>query len=366
MDTVKELPAGRFDIASIYFPAEPGPGAITDATLARLNGLRDLTKFEGGAAEVAGPGPEVFRTTPKLQELRLNNARQIKDEHLAPLGALKELKELAIGGAQFTGAALQHLAACKKLETLDIALSLTAEQAGTLHTLFPALESLHLGPSSLTKETLSVVGKFTWLETLDLSGNSELTDAMLAPLSGLTGLRNLEIGNCGKLRGTGLAAFAGSGDLRRINLSLGAARATGAALPVIASTFPKLEDLTIQMRDAKEEDFKSLGAHRSLTRLKLYASAVPDNALASIAAMPKLQTLDIGGDTHTAAGLDHLLQSKSLIHLTLDRGKNMDASVVPVLKKFKNLKSLDIKGVAAKAAADEIRKALPGCKVSAQ
>ena len=40
------------------------------------------------------------------------------------------------------------------------------------------------------------------------------------------------------------------------------------------------------------------------------------------------------------------------------------SSVVPVLKKYKNHKTLTLKGTPAKAAADEIRKALPGCNVT--
>lgn len=364
---LKDLPSGRFEITQLKFYDWAPAGTVTDASLARLTGLRELFKLQAGLGEVAGPGLEVFRTTPKLKELILNGATQLKDEHLAPLGALKELQLLTISGGQFSGAALRHLAACKKLQTLDIAgMSLTAEQAGTLHTLFPELKALSLGLGNGSEETLRVVGRFAWLEVLKLSQNTEPTDDMLTPLSGLTGLRNLTLGNCPKLNGTGLAALTASGELRFLEAAYGGAGVTGPALPVIAKMFPKLEKLIILVKDARDEDFKALGTHPSLKDLNLSTTPVTDNWLSSLAALPKLQTLNIGGDLHTAAGLENLLKSKTLTTLVLTGGKNMDASVVPVLKKFKNLKTLDLKRVAAKSAADEIRKALPGCNVVAQ
>ena len=196
-------------------------------------------------AEVSGPGLEVFRTTPKVEELILDRATQLKDEHLAPLGALKELKVLNIGGAKLTGAALQHLAGCKKLQKLDIAgMTLTAEQAGTLHTLFPELKSIHLGPGSLTKETLSVVGKFTWLETLNLVNNAELTDDMLAPLSGLTALQDAACHRLSQNSRHGPRRLYRAAANCATSISPTAqSRVTGAALPVIARMFPKLRQL---------------------------------------------------------------------------------------------------------------------------
>lgn len=361
---VKDLPPGKFDLTAVHLPNAPKPGAVTDAALNYLIRMRELTSFEGGIPEVKGPGLEFLRTTPKLTRLVLDNASQIKDEHLAPLSGLKDLENLVIQKAALTGAALTHLAGCKKLQTLDLnGLALTAGDASKLHTMFPDLKTLHLGPDSLNEETLRVVGQFTWLESLDLGGNAELTDGMLAPLSGLTGLRSMDFNGCTKFNGTGLAAFAGSGELRRLNVTYGNAHVNGAALPVIAKTFPKLEDLIVAVRNVTDEDFKALCRHPSLKDLNLYATPVTDNQLAAIATLPRLQSLNIGGDTHTAAGIEHLLISKNLTTLVLKGGKNMDASVVPVLKKFTKLKSLNLKDTAAKSAADEIRKALPGCKV---
>jgi hypothetical protein len=88
-----------------------------------------------------------------------------------------------------------------------------------------------------------------------------------------------------------------------------------------------------------------------------------DEAMATVAKIPKLKSLSLINSRHTANGLAALMEAKALEELNLTRTGVTDAEVA-TLSNMKNLKTLILgDSYMSSEAADQIRQNLPECKV---
>ena len=157
---------------------------------------------------------------------------------------------------------------------------------------------------------MAEVGKLRGLLSLDLDGESQVTDAGLAHLRGLSRLQSLYLGPM-KIQGPGLACLRGMSRLDHLNLG---------RLDLADADLVHLEGLT------------------TLTYLSVSGRRITDAGLAPLAALTNLEWLRITGSPITSAGLVHL---GGLRLMKLDLDDTRVESLEP-LKGLTTLRSLSL------------------------
>lgn len=226
------------------------------------------------------------------------------------LAGLAGLKYLDVSGMRVTTGMLRELAAAPALEELGLRCEL---EPGALRELAAKpLRLLDLQKSGLTNEALAGVEELTRLGFLMLHGNHDLTDAILPRVGRMTGLEMLDLSST-RVTDGGLAELAGLSRLKSLSLSL-CRRVTGTGLRAL---------------------------HGPLEQLSLMLSGITDDGLAAVAGFGGLKWLDFNLTRVTDTGLKHLHG--------LGRLETLHAGDCHV----------------SAAAVEDLRRALPGCKVTA-
>jgi Leucine-rich repeat (LRR) protein len=143
---------------------------LTIAGLSHLNELPNIVELRVRKIKQDNSGLDISGLS-KLEKLRLSLSRKgnqfVRDEDMACLKKLKNLRRLAITRSMITDAGIAHL---KDL---------------------PNMRELHCGSPYLTDESLSYLANMKTLNSLTITGN--FTDKRLRHLEGLKGLTHLNI-----------------------------------------------------------------------------------------------------------------------------------------------------------------------------
>ena len=128
----------------------------------------------------------------RLLRLHLGEAK-ITDASLARLQGVAELRGLYLDGMKITDAGLAHLEGLTGLQELDLE-DTRITDAGLAHLKgLTGLQKLDLTYTKITDAGLAHLKGLAGLQKLDLT-YTKITDAGLAHLKGLTGLRELDVG----------------------------------------------------------------------------------------------------------------------------------------------------------------------------
>ena len=239
---------------------------------------------------------------------------QAGDRALGALAALKNLRELKLGGRALSDAGLAHLAR------------------------LAALQKLTLADTPISDEGLAHLARLTGLRELNLWG-TQLTDAGLAHLAGLTALRKLELGDTA-VSDRGLAHLAG---LRRLtSLGLGATRVAGPGL-VHLKSLGRLETLELWYTDLTDAGLVHLSGMARLQQLQIWYTRVTDAGLAHLARLGRLRHVGLGGTTVGDRGLAHLSRLERLHVLDLWGTRVTDAGLIH-LRRLSELEDLNLGG----------------------
>jgi Leucine-rich repeat (LRR) protein len=234
------------------------------------------------------------------------------DAALTEISDLENLHALYLGGTEVTNAGLKNLARLKRLRILDVCCA-KVTGAGLKELAGLELDELVTPDFALNdvglKHYLAVVKSPTWL---NLNGN-QVTDA-------------------------GLEALPRAATLRGLDLSV--TMITDAGLKHIAGLV-NLETLNLNTPDVTDAGLKELIGLKRLQRLILRDTELTDAGLEHVARLKSLMVLDLEGTNVTEAGVRKLAALEKLRVLRLGRTQ-----------------------IAGTQAVEELRKALPRCKIA--
>lgn len=187
------------------------------AALGQLSSLGSLEHLKLDDVELAERGLSPLASLTALRSLSLAACRGLRDEHLAALAPLSELRALNLAASGLRGRGLANLRATR-LASLDLSGCAALDQAGLLAlTELSDLERLSLAGASLRGLDLAVLAALPRLVELDLSG-SGIDDRGLAGLAGAAALRRLDISRCDGLSQEGVAALAAAPRLEAVEV----------------------------------------------------------------------------------------------------------------------------------------------------
>lgn len=359
-----KVPFGLWIMSNLGFRPSgdlpPGPGAVevlaglehlthlklsgplfNNASLEDVTELESLTHLDLSRTWMSGPALKHLAGLKKLTHLNLRDTA-VPSHWLKYLSGLKSLTELAVEGV--TDGDLKHVAALKGLTRLSIR-----------HASYRFLD--------LTGEGLKPLAGHLGLTRLELDARGITPDGW-RQLRAIPGLTSLTVRS---LNGT-------PDDWKHIGELRG--------LTSLTTTGP-----------ARAEDLKHLAALLNLTRLELPDAPVTDEVMKHLAGLPKLTSLRMGSESAhrqvTADGLKRLAEFKSLTDLSLGRGVgdehlrqlaglsnltrlelhsySMRGDGLTHLAALTGLARLELRlhseTPAVKEAVENLRKALPKCKV---
>ena len=409
-----DIPAGKFGILTVNIEGNGNPkvAGMTADDFTRFSGLKELRTVRLRDIKVGDNALAFLPTTPAvtylelanltltdavlthiaplrdLTDIRIESDRQFSGAGLEKLASLPILKKVAFGNTGINDAAAKALAAAKNLETLDLTsasvtdegiagfgaftklTSITLSDCKQMHgtTLsawgsMATLRYLNLHGCPLVADAFTSIAKFTQLTDLNLEGAAALNDETLAALAPLTKLTRFTAWQS-RITGTGFTAFRGSTELRSLNLN-SATPISAEGLAAIAAAFPNLEGLQLgEGARLQGADFRPLAILKMLKNLEARIPTLDDAAMAEIANVSSLETLDVDFSAVTPAGITALKPLKNLTKLLVEACKNLGDSSIPAFKELKGLKELLNKSTPfTDAGIDELKIAMPQCKI---
>jgi hypothetical protein len=160
--------------------------------LSELAELDELVSLDLTRTKLSAAGLKELGELTQLRSLFLT--LEASDASLRDLGQLKDLRFLAINGAQATDDALQGLVPFKELETLDLG-GAPLSGAGLAHlTPLKNLKRLKLGHSGLTNAGMKGLGRLRQLQSVMLNG-TQISDEGLKELPNVDLLFDVNLTN---------------------------------------------------------------------------------------------------------------------------------------------------------------------------
>jgi hypothetical protein len=240
----------------------------------------------------------------------------------------------------------------------------TTDATLTLAAKLPALERLILHRCPITDDGLAHLAGLTRLKELNLA-DCPITDAGLSSLSKLTNLEVLNLassfGDSPQIKGHGLAALASLTKLQVLVLDKNLVDDAGlSALQNVKS----LRELYLEQTRVLGPGLASLRGLRNLKVLSLNETKIADAGLEGLRDVAGLEVLNLRGSLVRGDGIKHLHGLKNLHTLNLGNTPMSDACLTN-LEGLKRLKRLALAGTTVtEAAADKLKKALPGVEVA--
>lgn len=315
----------------------PGPWFIRrvlgDDTFAYVEGVNFWGEFDS-------PGkvdPRVLLELPRLKVVA-PFASQVNDEWLHCIAQVPQLRCLNLAGGTQGTATRDGLASLR-----------TAKQ----------LEALGLSGEWLQDETVTGVAHLRQLKSLSFAAVPNVSSALFSNLDELTELRELSIIRAKSIDDQG------SDRLRRLHnlrtLWLLDTSISDATLAHVKG-LTQLEWLQLDGTNVGDPGMEFVAALPKLKHLHLGRTNVGDAGVESLSGLSQLRNLDLGGTKITDAGLSAIARLAQLEQLELWPTSITDSGLQH-LHSLNNLKELTIGPHVTQEGADELRKALPQCKV---
>ncbi|MBC8868320.1 MAG: hypothetical protein H8E44_02825 [Planctomycetes bacterium] len=292
-----------------------------------------------------------------------------RDDDLALLKSIENLKELYLWDPVFTDRCAEHVASVTGLELLSIQRTYVTDAGLARLATLPKLKELHLVDShglltdrglaclaklrSLQRLTLSGpqfsdeagkhVGKLTNLQFLEFGGG-RITDRVFARIAPLKSLEELRIASYWR-RGNEVTGITGVGisrlrlkSLKKLELS--GPGVTGRGLEVLAD-IPSLRSLDLQDAHLNDRGLRALSKVSQLRSLNLSRQSIGDDGLAELSALANLEELVLDGTSVSDSGLRHLASLVKLRRLSLRRTQGRICITDAGLRHLTGLKELE-------------------------
>jgi len=325
--------------------------AISDTGIehiSRLKALKELNLGTSGVSKMklSGAALSHMAKLTSLESLRLPDG--ITDADLAKLEGLTGLKRLDIGRMQLTGAGIQTLKEFKSLVYLQFPQGINDEDLAAIKGL-NSLEELWIQNSPITNKGLSYLSDLKSLRKLLLHNglvkrNMEVTGSGLDYLKELPSLTSLYLYQL-KLDESRLTHLAGLKQLEEFEVKRMPLRDEDLA---VIGKLTKLKRLNFDSETVSDGGMAYLVGLTALEDLAPWIS-MTDVGLSYLANMNKLERLQVKGD-FTNQGLSHFERLKALRTLRITSGNDFSPAKLeqlqnelPVLQSFKVYKSRETK-----------------------
>jgi Leucine-rich repeat (LRR) protein len=315
----------------------PGP-----AYLRRLLGENAFTNVESVSffwndKPLGKLAPSILREFPQLKIVALRDS-QVRDEWLAQLQNVPKLRTLSLSAGSegtATSTALGRLG--KNLYLTD--LSFYGE--------WPQ------------DETFAGVAQLKRLKSLGMARTPNVTSACFDHLRGLSALEELVLIETAGIDDSGTDALAELKNLRKLWLFR---TAISDATLTHLSELSQLRELHLHGTKVTDAGLKSLTELKELRRLWLDETSVGNGGVRDLPKL-SLRTLSLGGTNITNECLADIAHMTQLETLELFPNELTDEGLLQ-LRKLKNLKRLSVGPHITKDAADQLRAALPNCRIN--
>jgi Leucine-rich repeat (LRR) protein len=277
--------------------------------IAKLTALQVLDLNHTRLSEL---GVASFSTMPGLRRLGLASTGA-DDDALVILEGMPGLDALSLAGTRLTDRGLLHLRGLTHLGVLN--LSDTAVSDEGLNGIEQAqnLTALGLASTRITDVTLARIGQLAALRALDVSA-TRTTDVGITALVGLLELRELSLSQTG-LTDTGLRAL---------------------------DPLKKLERLELDKTAITELGLATI-ATRPLKQLTLANTKIGPKALPILAALSKLEWLDLSGNTFGKSAAWNLLGGMQTLETLSLNDTDLPASSAGALADLERLRVLELR-----------------------
>jgi Leucine-rich repeat (LRR) protein len=275
------------------------------ALLRDLPNIKDIAVFSPG---ITDQGLEILGSLPNLEGLNLSDAKSITGEGLGRLENAQKLKSLTLYGVAVNDSTVAHI---DKLANL---------------------QSLQLVKTSVTDDGLASIARLSHLKYLDIFLNGSLTYKSLNSIGQLQSLESLCI--------IGNSAF--DRDFDRLK------------------ALHKLKTLKINSCSFHDEDMEILSEFKELTVLHLSGSLITDDGMVHLQSLTKLQELNLSNTQIGNPGLAHLKPLTNLEQLSLSSTK-IDKDGLKQLECLSKLQYFEVGPGIAKPDLMEMRNRLPKC-----
>jgi len=303
---------------SFFSGAQPGDSCLQH--IAHLTGLRAL---DLGQTNITGPALKYLAGLRALHQLIL--PIQTDDIGLAWVASLPSLQSLHLPDNRVTNAGLKSISKLSTLTALCVGGGQMTDE-GLVHVAqLPHLRHLALWGKGFTDAGLRHLRSLPRLQSLYLRELERVTDAGMVHVGQIAGLQELDLYRVTKISDTGLAHLKKLPHLRRLEIS--AAYVTDAGLAHLKE-IPTLEVLGLPGDRITDT---GLGHLAALTRLRSLGVTPPvyanpkrdqdfytDAGLKTLATLPALEKLYLGGAGITDAGVRYLAKLNRLKVLRLD------------------------------------------------
>lgn len=315
----------------------------------------DVRLGEDLAARGAGPGPGITREALTGIDLQAAERRWASGEWLPLIARLPALETLALRGVPISDSELLLINKCRKLKSLDVALTDVSAAGIAQVNGIQSLKSLSLD-GAMFSEAVGKAFANTELEALTIISKPGAATKSLAALQLMPKLKKLRLDDI---------------PLRQL-------------LDALPSGLLALEEL--QCNIATDTDVESLTVWTSLTSLRLSGPQVTDNSLNSLRNLSRLEELDLSNTNVQGVKFDSMkglpLQRLSLntvplsgdgvlaiaalpklVHLHL-RGTAVDNVSLESLAKLRDLQVLDVVDTwTTRGGRDRFRSLKPQCEL---
>jgi len=293
------------------------PMGIADsgmAPIARAPALKRLAIRAGGLTD---EGLRRLGEMTSLESLDLDTDPGMTDVGLEALAGLESLRSLRLrGNGRFTEIGLGHLAGLPALEELSLEISDVEDEGLRVLAGSGSLEHLRLGwRGNVTDDGIACLAGMAQLKTLDVR-LARLTDEALVHLSSMPGLEELRLSN--SFSDAGIACLAGMDSLKRLSIGCSGRSGLADGALAIVSGMGGLEELRISGAECTAAGIAMLTRLENLEVLSINTPGLDDDALGSLAALPKLRELSCGSRGQLAiSGLRALNALKGLEKLSV-------------------------------------------------
>jgi hypothetical protein len=264
----------------------------------------------------------------------------VRDADLAKLGGLAHLQLLHLSQTKITDIGLEHLAFLEDVRELNLEYAEAVTEDGVAHLkTWRHLERLNLRGTQVASRVFEHLAGLTALRSLDL-GFSRVEDAGFEHLASLTELRRLAIGG-NRLIGTALPSLDLLPSLAELDIS-GIQRVDSGlwGLPLTEDTVARLAALTrLEVLDLGGATLADLGLDRP---------GRPDAERAELKYIDRLKTLinlhtlDLTRLPVSSASLGFLEKLPKLRTLALGQIPRLDDSAVPLLLRLDSIETLNL------------------------